>query len=150
MKIRAFDIFDIDATPEEFVTLVKSLNKDEIRRMETLRNNDRPQPKARPAKKESPKGETQPKPQPQAVQAELPLQENAFGKPMLLTDKGFRQVHPVDLMNREGKVVKTYPSVTQAAREAGFKHPCKISSAIRHKRTYGGYWYRYSEDGQAE
>ena len=101
MKIRAFDIFDIDATPEEFVTLVKSLNKDEIR-------------------------------------------------PMLLTEKGFRQVHPVDLMNREGKVVKTYPSVTQAAREAGFKHPCKISSAIRHKRTYGGYWYRYSEDGQAE
>lgn len=144
MKIRAFDIFDIDATPEEFVTLVKSLNKDEIRRMETLRNDNR-QPRAR---KEAQKEE--PKPQPQAVQAELPLQENAFGKPMLLTEKGFRQVHPVDLMNREGKVVKTYPSVTQAAREAGFKHPCKISSAIRHKRTYGGYWYRYSEDGQAE
>jgi hypothetical protein len=144
MKIRAFDIFDIDATPEEFVTLVKSLSKDEIRRMETLRNDNR-QPRAR---KEAPKEE--PKPQQQAVQAELPLQENAFGKPMLLTEKGFRQVHPVDLMNREGKVVKTYPSVTQAAREAGFKHPCKISSAIRHKRTYGGYWYRYSEDGQAE
>ena len=144
MKIRAFDIFDIDATPEEFVTLVKSLNKDEIRRMETLRNDNR-QPRAR---KEAPKEE--PKPQPQAVQAELPLQEGSNGKPLLLTDKGFRQVHPVDLMNREGKVVKTYPSVTQAAREAGFKHPCKISSAIRHKRTYGGYWYRYSEDGQAE
>lgn len=144
MKIRAFDIFDIDATPEEFVTLVKSLNKDEIRRMETLRTDNR-QPRAR---KETPKEE--PKPQPQAVQAELPLQEGSNGKPLLLTDKGFRQVHPVDLMNREGKVVKTYPSVTQAAREAGFKHPCKISSAIRHKRTYGGYWYRYSEDGQAE
>ena len=144
MKIRAFDIFDIDATPEEFVTLVKSLNKDEIRRMETLRNDNR-QPRAR---KEAPKGE--PKPQPQAVQAELPLLEGSNGKPLLLTDKGFRQVHPVDLMNREGKVVKTYPSVTQASREAGFKHPCKISSAIRHKRTYGGYWYRYSEDGQAE
>ena len=142
MKIRAFDIFDIDATPEEFVTLVKSLNKDEIRRMETLRNDNR-QPRAR---KEAPKEE----PKPQAVQAELPLQEGSNGKPLLLTDKGFRQVHPVDLMNREGKVVKTYPSVTQAAREAGFKHPCKISSAIRHKRTYGGYWYRYSEDGQAE
>ena len=146
MKIRAFDIFDIEATPEEFVHLVKSLNKDEIRRMETLREN-KPQPKPRP-RKEAPKEE--PKQQPQAVQAELPLQEGSNGKPLLLTDKGFRQVHPVDLMNREGKVVKTYPSVTQAAREAGFKHPCKISSAIRHKRTYGGYWYRYSEDGQAE
>ena len=143
MKIRAFGIFDIDATPEEFVTLVKSLNKDEIRRMETLCNDNR-QPRAR---KEAPK--EKPKPQPQAVQAELPLQEGSNGKTMMLTDKGFREVHPVDLMNRDGNVVKTYPSVTQAAKEAGFRHPSRISQAIRHKRTYGGYWYRYSEQDKA-
>lgn len=131
MKIKAFDIFDIEATPEEFVTLVKSLNKDEALRTETPDEDTRPT----------------------AKQVELPLdvpQERDTWKKgwkLGVSDSGMpRMMRPVDMVDRNGKVVKTYPSVTKAAKAAGFRDSSIMTKSIKEKRRFGGFWYRYHED----
>lgn len=159
MKIRAFNgMFDIEASPEEFVDMMKKLNKEGIS-LNGAGHNDAP---ARKKQGDVPQnlGRRKPmevsggEPPVAAVQTELPLDpklpvcSDGVGT-FVMTSKGFRKVHPVDLMNSKGQVVKTYPSVTKAAKEQGYKHPSKISEAIRKKRTYGGYWYRYHEEDAA-
>ena len=132
MKIKVFDIFAIDATPEEFVELIKSFKRNGINDLSSF---CRGIPDGKPKEKH------------EAVQVEIPLtDEEGIPIPGLIVKKSFRVMKPVDLMDRHGHVVKTYPSVTRAAKEGGFKDASRVSSAIRHKRTFGGYWYRYHKE----
>lgn len=136
MKIKAFDIFDIEATPEEFVTLVKSLNKDEVKRIEALRD-------------ETPDEGTRPTAQQVELPLDVPQERDTWKKGWKLgvSDSGMpRMMRPVDMVDRNGKVVKTYPSVTKAAKAAGFRDSSIMTKSIKEKRRFGGFWYRYHEE----
>lgn len=148
MKIKAFGIFDVEATPSEFVELINRMGDDFIDRISLPKNRRitgvKSKKGAKPAAKQAqlalevPEELPEVQPEVQAVAEEIARSVN--GKP-----QWNQNMHPVDLINGEGRVVKTYPSVTQASKEAGFKHPSRMTEAIRKKRRFKGFWYAYHE-----
>lgn len=51
---------------------------------------------------------------------------------------------PVLQINKEGAIIKEYPSVIEAARQNKFKHPC-IFHGIKFKKLRYGYYWEYKK-----